>query len=322
MFVRTVGGRVAVVLVGLALVGCAPVQHGPAVDMAAGDPAGRWSSCVEVAPETTTVGFMVTAPDAGALPRLDDGFTPVAVVVCGQETQQRPDGGQDRVLTERRTEEVDALTAALRLADEPPTDGPCTMEMPLAPWLALVDADGRWIRPGLPLDRCGKLRAEVRDALAALPMTTVSTRTVAELVSAEAAAAGCSQEWKDVIALETTVNPGAPREALPEPLPTGRQIRLCVYGVRKSEPGTGNFVHGTVLPPQRGAAIGRALREVGPVAVCTEQASRFALLWATTGEDPQTYVELDGCHRVMVVRVDGSVLAQGDAALAKLIDEG
>ncbi|TDC40042.1 hypothetical protein E1211_02045 [Micromonospora sp. 15K316] len=323
MFVRAVGGRIAVVLVGLALVGCAPVEEGAAEGRAAGAPGGRWSSCVEVAPETTTVGFMVTAPDGGALPRLDDGFTPVAVVVCGQETQQRPDGGQDRVLTERRAEEVDGLTAALRLADEPPTNGLCTRELSVAPWLVLVDADGRWVRPGLPLDRCGKLRSEVRDALAALPMTTVSTRTVAELVSAEAAAAGCSQDWKDTIALETetTVNPGVPREALPAPLPTGRQIRLCVYEVRKSEPGTGSFVHGTVLTPQRSAAIGRALREAGPVRVCTEQASRFALLWATTGEDPQTYVELDGCHRVMVVRGDGSVPAQGDAALAELIDE-
>lgn len=327
MVVRAVGGRVAVVLVGLALVGCAPTQKDPADGAAAGDPGGQgsWTSCVEVAPEMTTAGFMVTANDAGGLPPLDDGFSPVAAVICGQETRQRPDGGQDRVLTERRTDEVDDLVASLRLPDEPFGAGPCTMELPGAPWLALIDADGRWTRPGMPLDRCGKLRPEVKEALAALPMTTVSTRVVAELVSAGAAAAGCSQQWKDMIAVETTMNPSPPRKALPEPFPAGRQIRLCVYELLKSDPGTGNFVHGTVLPPERRTAIGQALRGAGPVAACTEQASRFALLRSTSGGDPQTYVELDGCHRIMVVggvRPPGrTVMAQGDAALAELIDK-
>ncbi|MET7750404.1 hypothetical protein [Micromonospora sp. NPDC005367] len=310
----------------MALAGCAPTQKDLADGVAAGNPGGqgRWTSCAEVAPEMTTAGFMVTAKDAGGLPPLDDGFSPVAVVICGQETQQRPDGGQDRVLTERRTDEVDGLVASLRLPDEPFGAGACTMELPGAPWLALIDAGGRWTRPGMPLDRCGKLRSEVKEALDALPMTTVSTRTVAELVSAEAAAAGCSQGWKDMIAVETTMNPDAPRRALPEPLPAGRQIRLCVYELSKNDPGTGNFVHGTVLPPERQTAIGQALRQAGPVAVCTEQSRRFALLWPTSGEDPQTYVELDGCHRIMVVggvrSPGGPVMAQGDAALAELIE--
>jgi hypothetical protein len=178
---------------------------------------------------------------------------------------------------------------------------------------------------GIPLDRCGKLRPEVREALDALPLTTVAARTVAEVESAEAAATGCSQHWKEVIAVEATRNPHPPRRALPEPFPAGHQIRLCVYEVSKSEQGTGNFVHGTVLPADRRTAIGRALRAAGPVASCSGPASRFALLWPTSGGDPETYVELDGCRRVMVVGgvlyPGGPVMAQGDAALAELIDK-
>jgi hypothetical protein len=53
-----------------------------------------------------------------------------------------------------------------------------------------------------------------------------------------------------------------------------------------------------------------------------EQASRFALLWSVTGGEPQTYVELDGCHRIMLVDHPGApIIGQGDAALAELIDK-
>ncbi|MGW5667194.1 hypothetical protein [Micromonospora sp. NPDC003776] len=41
-----------------------------------------------------------------------------------------------------------------------------------------------------------------------------------------------------------------------------------------------------------------------------------------TGGEPQTYVELDGCHRIMSVDYPGApIMAQGDAALAELIDK-
>ncbi|MFG3715232.1 hypothetical protein [Micromonospora sp. NPDC047730] len=273
-----------------------------------------------------TPGFTITARDAAALPRLGGDLTPAAVVICGHEPQRRVDGGEDMVATERRSDDVAALVAALRLPDEPRTDGPCTSEMPSAPWLAVVDADGRWMRPGIPLDPCRKLRAEVRTALDALPLTTVATRAVAEIESAEAAAAGCSQRWADMVSVETTANPDARRGALPRPFPAGKQVRLCVYDVPKSERGNGKpageFAHGTVLPADRRTAIEQALRAAGPAEACRTHASRFALLWSVAGGDPQTYVELDGCRRIMVVAYPGGpVIAQGDAALAELIDE-
>lgn len=326
---RLVGGSAfaVAIVVALGVGGLQMITGNAPPPRTAGDSGeqGRWTSCADAAPEMTTAGQRVGAGDAAALPRLAADFTPVAAVICQLETQQRPDGGQDRVATERRADKVDALVTALRLPDEPPTDGPCTTKAVIPPWLALVDADGRWVRPGLPVDRCGKPRPEVRAALGALPLTTVATRKVAELVSAEAVVAGCEQRWKDVIALQATSKPDTPRKALPEPFPAGRQIRLCVYELLDSEPGTGNFVHGTVLPVDRRTAIEQALKAAGSLEPCSARASRFALLRPTTGDDPETYVELDGCHRIMVVGwvryPGGPVMSQGDAALAELIDK-
>ncbi|MFI7523855.1 hypothetical protein [Micromonospora globbae] len=91
-----------------------------------------------------------------------------------------------------------------------------------------------------------------------------------------------------------------------------------------SEPGTGNFVHGTVLPADRRTAIEHALTAAGPAEPCSAHAGRFALLRSVAGGDPQTYVELDGCRRIMVVPrpgAGGPVIAQGDAVLTELIDK-
>ncbi|MFJ8580917.1 hypothetical protein [Micromonospora sp. NPDC093277] len=284
---------------------------------------GRWASCVEAAPEVATRGFLMTGEQAH-LPRLNADFTPDVVVICGQETQRRADGGQDLVATERRGDDVAALVTALRLPDEPRTDRACTYELWLQPWLAVVDANGRWMRPEIPRDPCGKPRIEVREALDALPLTTVATRPVAEIESAGAAAAGCRQSWKDMLSVYTAAKPGPRPGAVPEPFPAGQQIRLCVYELPKGEQGNGGgeFAHGTVLQADRRTAIEHALTAAGPVEPCGRHASRFALLWSVAGDGPQTYVELDGCHRIMVVaNPGGQVIAQGGTALAELLDK-
>ncbi|MEH0971245.1 hypothetical protein V6U77_08955 [Micromonospora sp. CPCC 205546] len=312
-----------VVALGVGGVQMSTGNHAPPLRTAGGSGGeGRWTSCAEAAPGMARLGFMTPEDDAAALPRLDGDFAPTGVVICEREPQRRADGGEDLVLTERRGDDVAALVIALRLPDESSTARSCTLEMPMLPWLAVVDADGRWMRPRIPVGACGKLRPEVREALAALELTTVATRPVAEIESAEAAAAGCSQSWKDVVSVETTRKPGPRTGALPEPFPARQQVRLCVYEVSKSE--TGNFVHGTVLEADRRTAIEKVLKAAGPAEPCSAHASRFALLRSVTGGDPQTYVELDGCRRIMVVTYPGAggpVIAQGDDALAKLIDK-
>jgi hypothetical protein len=75
-----------------------------------------------------------------------------------------------------------------------------------------------------------------------------------------------------------------------------------------------------VLPEDRRAAVEQALLAAGPPAPCSEHASRFAMVQAVSNLYPVNYVELGGCHRIMSTGVGGTVFAQGDAALAALID--
>ncbi|MFE0526596.1 hypothetical protein ACFW0V_03250 [Micromonospora parva] len=281
---------------------------------------GRWTSCLEAAPEMVARGFRVPTSEAAALPRLGDDFIPTAVVVCGVE---RPPVRSEWLLTERRSDDATALAAlvaALRRPDAPDNPGfACRAVLQEAPWLALVDADGRWMRPGIPLDSCHDiLPDDFGAALDALPLTTVATRPVAE---SDSARAGCSQREVDMTSLV------ADREAraLPEPFPAGQQVRLCVYYVPKSRPGSGEslgeFAHGTVLPEDRRAAIEGALRASRPANPCSTRASRFAVLIPLTTNEPRTYVELDGCRRITVrFAPDQRTIGQGDAALIELID--
>lgn len=126
----------------------------------------RWESC-EIAISVDEVPEV-----AFTLPLLDDGFAAVSVIVCAEGPREKPDGTLERVVEETRTEPPAALLAALRLPDEDQgVEGYCTMDLPHVPWLALVDGDGRWIRPGIPIDSCGKPRTELQTAYADLVFT-------------------------------------------------------------------------------------------------------------------------------------------------------
>jgi hypothetical protein len=135
----------------------------------------RWKSCDTAAPPSVDDWF-TAGQDALGLPRLDDGFQPVAAIVCRVEMREVPGTGMVTVAEEVRADDLTALLPTLRLPDEPATAEACTEELPLVPWLALVDRDGRWIRPGVPIDSCRKPRIEFRQAYGALVTTVVTSR--------------------------------------------------------------------------------------------------------------------------------------------------
>ena len=256
------------------------------------------------------------------LARLDGSFAPVAAVVCDRRAQRRADGGEDMVATESRADDIADLVAALRLPDEAPTTEACTMDLPTVPFFVLLDAQGRWVRPGTPLDSCRKIRIEVRRAVTDLKSTLVSSHPLYELESAGAVAAGCGQSHADMISVEAAS--GARTEGAPAPKPLRAPIRLCAYRVPPSEQGSvkpaGTFEYGLVLPAERLAGIDAALRSRTPARACTMHASRFALFGSVDGPGEGYYVELDGCQRVMTAPVNGPpTLLQGDAALVALL---
>jgi len=322
---RTVTMAVVAVLVvalgggAFAAIASPGAQSPPITPAATGAVHRRWTSCA--------VDAGLSAGSDG-LPRLGEDFSPVAVTVCRQELRRRADGGTDLVLVELRGDDVAGLVAALRLPDLLPPSADqvvCDLAKVSVPWFALLDADGRWVRPEPPVGACGKPRTEVMDAVNALRLHPVSTTFVREIESAEAVAAGCTEHWGDMVAVETYAGgraaAGHGRDTLPP------EVRLCVYRVPAGEQGTakpaGTFEHGGLLPAQRRAEIGRALAAALPASDCAKHASRFAILMPIGTNNGEVYVELDGCRRILVPSADARsyLLAQGGDALTQLIDQ-
>lgn len=287
----------------------------------AGTPAVRagWTSCAVDAP-------MDPEPprDALTLPRLHNGFPATTAIHCQLEHRRRADNSLDLVLTEGRATDLTTLLAALRRPDSTATPDACNLDMPWVPNLLLLDSQGRWIRPGVPTDACGKPLPDLVAAVRGLRLTTVSERVVREIESAGAASSGCPQNHGNMVA-ETgrpdfSVRPGRGSA----PFPSTAPLRLCGYQVPAEERGSassdGGFEYGRTLPPQRRKAVERALTTLPPAADCTASAHRFAVLSAPGGLGGVVYVELDHCRRVLVTPVAGPpTLAQADRTFLRLI---
>ena len=310
-----VGLVVAAAVLGAAA-GCAGEAGGP------GQPTGEpriepaWTSCRQEMP-TSSEPAPGGAGDTATLPRLDDSFQPVAVVVCTRGLLRAPGGVAEPPTAERRAENVTALVAALRLPDEPRTDGPCTLELYLPPFFVLLDEQGRWARPGVPLDECGKPRAEVREALGGLRLTPAA----AGPPESESAEAGCTPQWADMV----WVTGISGTEGEPAVVPAGFdgpvRVRLCVYRVPADQQRTGKpageFVSGRYLAEDQWTGARREIESAPAAAACTNPASRFAVLHLGSG---QLYAELDGCRRLLAYAADGgATLRQATPALLTLL---
>jgi hypothetical protein len=299
---------------GLVAGGCAGE---PAVDRPGGPPVvhPRWESCAPAADAD-----LAGAQDALVGPALDDSFRPVAAVICRSAPVRRPSGGEDMVAAEERADDIAALVAALRLPDEERTDGACTLELPYVPWLALLDDQGRWVRPGVPADACGKPRREFREAFEQLRTRRVADRVLYETESDAAATSGCGQTWADMVWVVGRSGPGGTAEPT---LPAADgPVRRCVYRVPASERGgdkpAGQFEAGDTLPAATWTAVRRELAATRPAAACTSPASRFAVLHPPAGGT--LYAEADGCRRVLIEGPAGPAgLRQGTPALTGLI---
>jgi hypothetical protein len=279
-----------------------------------------WTSCRQEAPSPARLD----ATDSGTLPRLDESFQPVAAVLCLTGPARRADGGEDLTATERRADDVTALVAALRLPDERLSGDVCTMELYVMPWTALLDAQGRWTRVRPPLDACGKVRAEVRAAVQELRLTTVASRPIREIESSAAAAAGCSQQWADMVWVAGLGGTKGEPAVVPPGFDGPAPVRLCVYRVPADQQRTGKpageFVSGRTLGDEQWAGVRRAVESAAPAAACTTPAARFALLRFGAGE---IYVELDGCRRLLATAADGGqTVRQASPELVALLAGG
>jgi hypothetical protein len=318
---RRIATGLALVLTVLAA--CGRSQSLSPQDAGQGTPDVRagWTSCATEVPEPN----LGASADGLTLPRLGTDFVATAAIVCATQPERRPDGGEDLLQVESRADDVTALIAALRLPDQADTQRACTMELPVVPWLVLLDAAGRWVRPGLPKDECGKIRIEVRQAIGALKLTRITARTLSEIESSGAAASGCGQRWADMVSVETTSGRSL-AQAATNPLAVAQRVRLCVYRVPADEQGSnkpaGTFERGGILTPARRDSIEKALVLTTPARACAAHAGRFALLRAVDGVGADIYIELDGCQRIMVTPNSGApTLAQADAPLITALNQ-
>lgn len=283
----------------------------------------RWVSCAEQAPKPPPN----TELKALSLPRLSDDFAPVSVVICRQEDKRHEDGGRSIVGSEYHGTDIAALVAALRLPDLPrQTNLMCTADRWSYPWLALLDADGHFVRPGPPRSSCGRPRTEVDVAIEALKLTRVDSRVYDAHDAQGPAAARCEPSRNDSVWLA-----GRSSEARPgpggQPLAGAAKVGLCEYHVSAGERGSthaiGDFARGLVLPQPRRDRIEQALSAAGPAQPCASPASRFVALIPQGGEYGEVTVELDGCQRVLSYpgRGKAPVLSQGGPELTRLLDE-
>ncbi|MDT5041982.1 MAG: hypothetical protein QOE51_2967 [Actinoplanes sp.] len=298
-----------------------------------------WTAC----PTTSSTGpYLQEARLGGSaaqLPRIGDDFQPVAVIVCDERMQKRPDGGEDLVSTQYEGTDIAELMTALRLPDLPEKDE-CGADLPSPKWLALRDAQGRWVRPGTPTDgcacyhghpgfganACANARQEVLDAVRRLTLTAVRSHPVRELRSARAAAAGCPQITNDRAGDFSDSEITDQFVQQPASLTFSGPVRFCVYRIpphQSAEWGdTGHFVRGGVLSEQRRAALQRLLRAPRAGARCAIGSTQF--VWLTNAEnqnlDGQARVQLDGCRQLLIDARTGQImLARADPALIALL---
>jgi hypothetical protein len=106
-------------------------------------------------------------------PRIADLPPVVGAVLCSREQGARPDGTTGTVVVRRTvTGGLPRLLETLGRGDaRSGGSGACAAYADLEPGLWLLDADGRAARPRYPLDVCGHVKKDVRQALDALTAT-------------------------------------------------------------------------------------------------------------------------------------------------------
>jgi hypothetical protein len=260
---------------------------------------------------------------AAVLPAMDKRFQPVAAIICRSDSQPHPGGGSDLVAIEERANNITALVAALRLPDQSVQECHGEFWAQYVPWLALLDAQGRWIRPGIPLAPCNAPRAEVSTAIDQLSTTRVSTRVLRRNDRDVAKSGGChdSEQYYHVFTQSNDPSPAS----LPA---VAADMRVCRFlnqptvdaGDGRSYYIDGALQDGNQLTAERWAAVRREINAAGPAAPCSKTSVRFAVLREQSWDRPIS-VEADGCRRVLIEGSDFNRgdMRQGSAELVSLL---
>jgi hypothetical protein len=219
-----------------------------------------------------------------------------AAYVCTHEFRQVPgDGEWQFSVVKGVTSGLDALLRAYRAADAPPTSAACDAVGVTPRPLYLHGA--RTLAVRAPLDGCGKPIAAGNRALDALGTVEISATKLNRVTSQLAQTSGCSDMYKDMLAVEEQY--GGPPQAAQTPSPVGPGAELCIYTVTSDSHGY-RFVWLSSARELTRTDLDRINDALGGATVdpsCSRhQHTRFALLQAGgTAGGPTTLVALDGC---------------------------
>ena len=296
------GRLLSVVTVILLLASCGqsgPVGAGSVAPVATSTTAGASPSAAGRAYPGTlcrAVHFGSLATDGVVVrPRLAADFAPVTVASCSVESERVAGQGEWSVLVEKRAStDIAALVTAMRRPDETKTAGPCRLNLDLDPEVWFLDATGRAVLPGWPRDSCNHLTASSTQALEALHWTVAARVRIAQSIPQAVIDAGCTTTWKYLFALTT---PGSKAGSFAD-LAHASNLHLCAYRRSSDDPMRGDFTSGHAIEASAWAALKAALEAATvPAASCGGQATRFAVLNASSGSS--TEIELDGCRRIL-----------------------
>jgi hypothetical protein len=219
-------------------------------------------------------------------------FHAVTLVSCIQDSRELPGRGEWLVDVRRvATGGVDAVAAALAAPGERRTTGGCTLQLTWVDPVVLVDAAGRTLTPTAPKDRCGHPQQQLLVALQAVPWREVSVRPMRQLVTPEAEAAGCPQQYKNMTYVEArgaSLSSGGPLF-----IRAPRTVRVCIYATTANDFEVGSFQRVVQLSADDTATLLDALSKPGRAGSCRTQQEFAAVL-----SNDWTTVELGGCWRV------------------------
>lgn len=223
---------------------------------------------------------------------------PVAsAYVCSHEFRQVPGAGEWQFLVVKGvTSGLQSLLLTYRTPDAPSTTGVCDAVGYAPQPLYLHGSRTLAVRP--PLDGCGKPIRSATDALAALGTVEIAATRLNQVTSPLAQASGCSDLYKDMLAIEESMG-GGPRGTARAPSPLAPATEVCLYAVVRDPQGSrvGQLSSARQLTAAESAQVNGELSKSAVDASCARhQHTRFALL-QPVGQPggPTTLVALDGC---------------------------
>jgi hypothetical protein len=172
--------------------------------------------------------------------------------------------------------------------------GLCTANLDYVPAVAFVAAAGQWIVPVGRRDGCGHLSPQLHRAAEHVTWQEVAVHKIRQLVSPQARAAHCDQQYKNENAMYAELGSADPTVGGPVMTRRPSRVTVCIYRGGAAGANVGDFVRGEQLTGHRAGRLIDALTRPAPAGSCAAQ-NEFAVISSRYGNAD---VELGGCWRV------------------------